>query len=159
MKNVNRLNSLLKELSRDPQLKQAIATARRRLARRHRSQLEKWVDMPLLLSAIASPFLKKKKARAFDERMEIVRFLAQVSLLVKENVFDRPEVREFIGRGARQIQLMTREGLGMILQQRKRPPAVRGSEKASESGRTERPRRESRAIHAHQTSRVRSRNA
>lgn len=116
MKNAARFSKLLKELSRDSRLKRAVAKGRRRSHAKRRSQIENLLDMCLLFSAVASRFLKKKKARALDKQMDIVYFLVQVSLLLKENIFDRPEVQEFFGRNARQIRLMVGESLGRMPQ-------------------------------------------
>jgi len=121
MKNVTRFKKLLKELSRDPRLKRVLAKSTRRSRQKRLNQIEALADMFLILSTIASGFLKKKKARVLDEQADMVYFLVQLSLLLKENVFDRPEVQEFFSRSGRQIQLMTRESLSAIKPKNKRP--------------------------------------
>jgi len=121
MKNATRLRKALKELSADPQLRQVIATARRQSREKRPSQIESLAGLYLLLAAIAARFSKKKRARALDEHIAIVRSLVQLSLLLKENVLDRPEVRTFFSRSAKQISLITRESLGLSIPKRKRP--------------------------------------
>lgn len=125
MKNATKLRKLLTELSRDPRLKRAIAKGRRRSRHEPASQIETLAEMSLLLPRIASLFLKRKKARELDKQMDVVHFLVQLSLLLKENILDRPEVRDFFNRSAKQIHMMSRESLGAIMPKRG-PIAPRG---------------------------------
>jgi len=111
MKNATRFSRLLQELSREPRLKRAIIRARRRSSK-SRSHLENLADLGVLLSTVAAQFMKKKKARALRQQTDVVHFLVQVSLLLKENVFARPEVREFFTRSARRIDRAARATLG-----------------------------------------------
>ena len=121
MKNATRLRKALKKLRADPQLRQVIATARSRSREKRPSQIESLTGLYLLVAAIAARFSKKKRARALDEHIDIVRFLVQLGLLLKENVLDRPEVRTFISRSAEQISFIARENLGLSIPKRKRP--------------------------------------
>ena len=125
MKSAARARKLLKELSRDPHLKRVIAKARRRSHGKRASPLEDLANMYFLLSSVASGFSKKKKARALDEQRDIVQFLVQVGLLLKESILDRPEVQEFFSRSAKQIRVMMRERLAMSTAKRERPAARR----------------------------------
>ena len=125
MKSAAKARKLLKELSRDPHLKRVMAKARRRPDDKRASPLEDLANMYFLLSSVASGYSKKKKARALDEQRDIVQFLVQVGLLLKENILDRPEVQEFVSRSAEQIRVMTRERLGMSTTKKKRPAARR----------------------------------
>jgi hypothetical protein len=131
MKSAAKARKLLKELSRDPHLKRVIAKARRHSTEKRASPLEQLADMYVLLSSIASSF-SKKKARALDEQRDIVQFLVQVGLLLKENILDRPEVQEFLSRSAKRIRDVTRERLGVSTPQAKRPAARRS--RASRQG-------------------------
>lgn len=97
-----------------------MATARSRSRAREDDSFASLIDAYPILRATVTGFLKKKRGRALDEQLEVVYFLLQISLLLKENVFDRPEVKEFFSRSARQIQLLTRKSLGMMMPKRKR---------------------------------------
>lgn len=125
MKSAARARKLLQELSRNPDLKRVIAKARRHSHDKRASPLEDLANTYFLLSSVASGFSKKKKARALDEQRDIVQFLVQVGLLLKENILDRPEVQEFFSRRGKQTRVRTPEGLGMNTAKRKRPAARR----------------------------------
>ena len=115
MKRGSQFNNLLKELSRDPRLKLVIANAKRHNRGGSRAKVETVTGIFLLLLATISRFAKKKRARALDELMDVVYLLVQVSLLVKENIFDRPEVKEFLSQSSRQIYLLAQECVAMVL--------------------------------------------
>ena len=70
--------------------------------------------------------MKKKKARALKEQTEIMHFLVQISLLLKENVLARPEVKEFFSRSARQIHQATRATFGVSRAKKKTTPPGAG---------------------------------
>jgi len=124
MKDGAQVRKLLKQLSRDPRVKRVIAKAKRRTRGKGRAKVETVTDTFLLLMAIASRFAKKKKARALDELMDIVYLLVQVSVLLKENIFDRPEVKEFFSQSSRQIYLLAQQCVAMVLPKTKeRRPA------------------------------------
>jgi hypothetical protein len=125
MRNATKLSKLLKALSRDPRLRKVIAQARRRSRNTLGSQVESLVNVYLALSTIASGLSKKKKARAIEEHIDLVYFLVQLGLLLKENVFDRPEVQDFFSRGVKQIYQATNASLGKVTLQRKRIRPVR----------------------------------
>ena len=130
MKNGSQFKNLLKRLARDPRLKQVIAKAKRRTRGKGGAKVETVTDMFLLLMAIASRFAKKKKARALDELMEIIYLLVQVSLLLKENIFDRPEVREFFRHSSKQIYVLAQECVAMVLPKTKGLRPMRTSRSA-----------------------------
>jgi hypothetical protein len=130
MKNASQFRKLLKQLSRDARLKRIIAKAKRRTRGKGGAKVETVTDMFLLLMAIASRFAKKKKARALDELMEIIYLLVQVSLLLKENVFDRPEVKEFFRHSSKQIYVLAQECVAMVLPKTKRLRPMRTSRPA-----------------------------
>lgn len=96
-----RFKGLVGQLSRDPRLKRAIAKARRQSRGTRTTQLENLAELYLLTLTFVSHFLRKKKARALEEHMDLVSFLVQLSLSLKENVFDRPEVKQWFARGSR----------------------------------------------------------
>jgi hypothetical protein len=111
----HKYTKLLSELSRDPRLKQGIAKARRQQRGKTEAKVEILAGMFLLVSAIASRFWKKKRARAIQEMADIAQLLVQVSLALKENVFDRPEVKKFFRQSSRQIYLFAQECVAMML--------------------------------------------
>jgi hypothetical protein len=115
MKNGGQSKNLLKKLSRDPRLKLVIAKAKRQTRGKGAAKVENVTGIFLLIMAIASRFAKKKRARAIDELMDIIYLLVQVSLVLKENIFDRPEVREFFSQSSRQIYLLAQECVAMVL--------------------------------------------
>lgn len=115
MKNGSQFTNLLKELGRDPRLKRVIAKAKRQTGGKGVAKVENVTDIFLLILAIASRFATKKKARALDEMMDVIYLLVQVSLLLKENIFDRPEVKEFFSQSSKQIYLLAQECVAMVL--------------------------------------------
>ena len=130
MKNGSQVKNLLKELSRDARLRRVIAKAKRRTRGKGGAKVETATDMLLLLMAIASRFAKKKKARALDELMEIIYLLVQVSLLLKENIFDRPEVKEFFSHRSKQVYVFAQECVAMVLPKTKGLRPMRTSRSA-----------------------------
>jgi hypothetical protein len=130
MKDGSQFRKLLKQLSRDARVKRVIVKAKRRTRGKGRAKVENVTDMFLLLMAIASRFAKKKKARALDELMEIIYLLVQISLVLKENIFDRPEVREFFRHSSKQIYLLAQECVAMVLPKTKGLRPMRTSRSA-----------------------------
>jgi hypothetical protein len=125
MKNAGQFKSLLRELGRDPRLKPVIANAKRRKVSRGGAEVEHVTGIFLLLMAVVSRFVKKKKARAIDELMDIIYMLVQVSLVLKENIFDRPEVKEFFSQSYKQIYLIAQECVATVLPKTKALRPVR----------------------------------
>jgi len=124
MKSGIQFTNLLKELSRDPRLKLVITNAKRQKRRKGGVEVESLSSIVRLVLTIASRFMKKKKARALDELMDIVYLLVQVSVVLKENVFDRPEVKEFFSQSSKQIYLLAQQCVAMVLPKTKeRRPA------------------------------------
>lgn len=115
MKKSNPLNSLVKELNRDPRLKGIVAKVKRRSRKNGVAKVENLADFFLLSLAIVSRFVSKKKARALDELMDVVYLLVQVSMLLKENVFDRPEVREFLSQRSKRVFSVARQYVDVVL--------------------------------------------
>jgi len=130
MKKGSQFENLLKDLSRDPRLKLVIAKARRQNHRKGAAQVENVTGIFLLLMAIASRFAKKKRARALDELMDIIYLLVQASLLLKENIFDRPEVKKFLSQSSKQIYLLAQACVAMVLPKTKRLRPARASRSA-----------------------------
>lgn len=118
MKKDSQFKDLLKELARDPRVKRVIGKRRSRGKRGGKIQPEAGIVLSLL--GIASRFMTKKRARAFDELVDAIYLLVQVSLLLKENVFDRPEVKRFLKQRSKQIYSLAQEYVVMIL------PSTRG---------------------------------
>ena len=128
MKKGSQFKGLLKELGRDPRLKRVIAE--RRTRGKGEAKVENVTGIVLLILAIAGRFATKKKARALDELMDIIYLLVQVSLLLKENIFDRPEVREFFRHSSKQIYLLAQECVAMVLPKTKGLRPMRTSRSA-----------------------------
>ena len=112
LKNDSQFNDLLKVLGRDPRLKRVMA--RRQIRGKGGANVEHVTDIVLLLLAIAARFATKKKARALDELMDIIFLLVQVSLLLKENIFDRPEVKKFFSQSSKEIYLLAQKYVAMV---------------------------------------------
>ena len=106
---------IAKELSRDPQLRQAIVKARNKTRGKGVRRVDNAAGVALLLLGIASRFTKKRKARALDEAMDVVYLLVQVSIVLKENVFDRPEVKKFFRQSFRQVYSLAQQFVAMVL--------------------------------------------
>jgi len=115
MKNTKKYRKLLKELSQDPQLKQVIAKVARRPRGKGGAKVETATSVFVLLSTIASRFSKKKRARTIEDMADLVQFLVQLSLLIKENIFDRPEVKKFFRQRSKEMYVIVRDWLSMIL--------------------------------------------
>jgi hypothetical protein len=118
LKKDSQFKDLLKELARDPRVKRVIGKRRSRGKRGGKIQPEAGIVLALL--GIASRFMTKKRARAFDELVDAIYLLVQVSLLLKENVFDRPEVQRFFRQKSKQIYSLAQEYVAVIL------PSTRG---------------------------------
>jgi hypothetical protein len=119
MKDGSQSKNLLNELGRDPQLLRAIAKAKHQVRGKGRAKVETATGVVLLLLAIAARFASKKKARAIDELRDVIYLLVQVSLLLKENIYDRPEVKEFFIQRSKQIYLLAQECVAMVLPKKK----------------------------------------
>ena len=115
MQNASQVKNLLRELGRDPRLKPVIANAKRRKGNKGGAEVEQVTSIFLFLMAVVSRFVKKKKARSIDGLMDIIYLLVQVSLVLKENIFDRPEVKEFFSQSYKQIYLMAQQCVAMVL--------------------------------------------
>ena len=113
LKNDRQFKDVLKELRRDPRVKRVMA--KRQSRGKGGRKIEGVTDIVLVLLAIASRFVTKKKARAIDELMDIIYLLLQVSLLLKENIFDRPEVKEFLSQSSKEIYLLAQKYVAMVL--------------------------------------------
>jgi hypothetical protein len=123
LKNDSQFKHLLKELSRDPRLKRVIAKSRSR--GKQGGKIERAADIVLALLGIAARFTTKKRARALDELMDAIYLLVQVSFLLKENVFDRPEVQRFFRQRSRQIYSLAEQYVAVILPRTKGPRRIR----------------------------------
>ena len=121
MKKNQDFRKLLKELGRDPRVKRVISKAKRQIRRKGAAKVENFTDLLLFGLAIGSRFLSKKKARALDDAMDIVYPLVQISLLLKENIFDRPEVKEFFNHQSKQVSLFAQHVVARILGKELRP--------------------------------------
>lgn len=123
MRKRSQVNHLVKRLSRDPRLRRVIHKAKLR-QKNGTGKIEGLGDLFLLSLAVASRFVSKRKARTLDELMEIVYLLVVVSLILKENVFDRPEVKEFFSQNYKRVSSVYREYVDRILSRIKKGEKV-----------------------------------
>jgi hypothetical protein len=86
--------SLLKKLSEDPKLREAIRAIGKN-SDKNFAALSQGLASTLLL---AGRFVGKGRMRTLANVIDAAVFLVSLSLLIKQNVFDRPEVREFFSR-------------------------------------------------------------
>ena len=107
--------NIAKELGRDPRLKQAITTARSKTRGKEIRRVDEATGIALSLLGIASRLSKRKKARALEEVMDVIYLLVQVSIVLKENVFDRPEVKKFFSQSFRQVYSLAQQFVAMVL--------------------------------------------
>lgn len=127
MKKVATLRTLTKKLSRDPELKEAMRRAGRRPRGRDRARVEQATGLLSLLLGIASRFSKKKKAKALDELKDAINLLVEASLLLKENVLDRPDVKRFFKQRSKEVYRFAQECMEMVMPKKGRQIAkVRG---------------------------------
>jgi hypothetical protein len=125
MKKAMGFANLVKKSGRDPQLKRAVAGVRRKTRGKAVARAENATGIVRLLLGIASRLAKKKNARVLDEAMDAIHLLSQVSIALKENVFDRPEVKKFFSKGFRQIYSSAQELVGADLPKTKRARLTR----------------------------------
>lgn len=127
LKGTKEFTKILRELGRDRRVKRAIIKARREIRRNGKEKAGSFAGFFLLIMAIAFRVLRRKKARAIEELIDILFLLVQVSLLLKENVFDRPEVRAFFSQHYKQISSISQEYVAMLLAKAKefRPTNIR----------------------------------
>ena len=112
--------NIAKELSRDPRLKQAIAKTRRKNRGEGVRRVENATGIILLLLGIASRFSKRTRARALDEAMDVISLLVQVSIVLKENIFDRPQVKKVFSQSLRPIYFLAQQLVALALPKTKR---------------------------------------
>ena len=86
---------LLKKLSSDPKIKEAIRQASEQATSASHFKAQSAMGLIKYLLKYTATFLGKKKAQKFNEYSEYVVVLITVSLILKKNIFDRPEVKEF----------------------------------------------------------------
>ena len=108
MKKAPTFRTLAKELSRDPRLKKVMARAGRQPRGRDRAKVEQVTGLLSVMLTVASRFSKKKRARAIEDLRDAIDLLVQASLLLKENVFDRPEVKRFFKQRSKELYSFAR---------------------------------------------------
>lgn len=86
-----RFKKLISDLSRDPKLREAInkINEKSRLGQ-HVKALRDFLPFVAKLSRLGG-----KKTAALGEHLSLIVFLFEISILVKKNVFERPEVQRF----------------------------------------------------------------
>jgi len=85
--------SLLKKLSQDPKVRDAILTIGRFGDKPDFMALPQGLAKTLLF---AGRYVGKSRMRTVANFIDAAVFLISLSLLIKQNVFDRPEVQEFL---------------------------------------------------------------
>jgi hypothetical protein len=110
MSSKTEFKSLLKKLSEDPKLREAIQSITEN--DKNFAALSKGLATTLLF---AGRFVGKGRMRTFIGFIDAAVFLIYLSLMIKQNVFDKPEVREFIkkvwkdiGKTANQLATVAR---------------------------------------------------
>lgn len=88
-----RLRELLVTLSKDPKVKNALSTLKAKS--NGSNKVNSFKELFIHLLRLSSKFLGKKKARFLEEWIDAAELLISLSLVLKENIFDRPEVRAF----------------------------------------------------------------
>ena len=91
MKFKTEFKTLIKKLSQDPNLREAIDTMGR-MKNKDFAVLPQAIGTALLF---AGRFAGKGRMRSVTNFVDAALFLISLSLLIKQNVFDRPEVQEF----------------------------------------------------------------
>lgn len=81
---------LVVRLSQDPKIKVAMEGIRENTGGQHPQLGMLWQVL-----TISGRFVAKRRSRAVAEVIDVITFLVTLSLIVKQNVFDRPEVREY----------------------------------------------------------------
>lgn len=127
MKNASGFGKLVKDLRRDPRVKKAVAKAVRQSRDPDIKKVEDVTGIAVLMMKIASSFAKKKKARAIEEAMDMIYLLVQVSIVLKENLFDRPEVKKFFSESFRQIYTAAEQVVTMVLPKAKVKTRTKGA--------------------------------
>lgn len=97
MKNLKskQIIQLLADLSKDKNIKLALDKVKSEYRNESQEQINSFKDLLVVIFRISTKFIGKKKARVLEETLDAVGILIQISLLIKTNVFDRPEVRLF----------------------------------------------------------------
>lgn len=90
----NEFKNLVKKLSEDPKLREAIHTIGKN-SDKNFAAISQGIATTLLL---AGRFVGKGRMRQVTAIIDVAVFLISLSLLIKQNVFDRPEVRAFFAK-------------------------------------------------------------
>lgn len=86
---------LLNKLSSDPKVKAAIDSAKSEAFKSSDYQATSILDLISYLMKYSGSFIGKKKAEKLTEYTGYLVFIITVSMILKKNLFDRPEVKEF----------------------------------------------------------------
>lgn len=91
-----RFKKLLKKLAEDPKVRAALQTSQ--LKNENSRKVQNFKDLFRQVIGIGARVLGRKRARLIADWVDLVSVLVDLSLILKENVFDRPEVRSFFGQ-------------------------------------------------------------
>ena len=99
MKVSKNLKELIQLMRKDEKLKRAVDQVLKGSTTQDTIQKARSAtDFLVTLVKMSSKFLGKRLANRWIELLEILSFIVQVSLLLKTNVIDRPEVRDFLAK-------------------------------------------------------------
>ncbi len=87
--------NLLKKLSTDPRVKAAIDAAKEEATKSSEFQATSALGLIGYLFKYSASFLGRKRAGKLSELTGNLVFLITISMILKRNLFDRPEVKEF----------------------------------------------------------------
>ena len=118
MKRPKQFKDILQKLAREPQVKEALTKARRQM--RRKGKAENLTGALLLALAVATRFVSRKKRRAVDDLMDSIFLLLEISLLLKENIFDRPEVKKFFRLRSKKVSVFVEKNMAAILARTKK---------------------------------------
>ena len=88
---------LLTELSQDPQLRAAVQNAKLKYQERGKYQVDDIRQLVSVILRVGSKFFGRQRSRVLAEAIDAMTLIVDISLIVKANVFDRPEVKKFFG--------------------------------------------------------------
>lgn len=90
-----RIKELIKKLSADPKIKSAMAELKANSNAENAYYSKSFLDLMVYILKASGGFLGKRKAKVIIEVVEVTGFVISISLILKKNLFDRPEVRQY----------------------------------------------------------------
>jgi hypothetical protein len=90
-----KFKALLSELSKDESVRKAISDLKSSANAENIYYAQSVWDLLKQILKLSAKFLNKQKLKRLTEIIDIVMFLVSLSLILKQNIFDRPEVKQF----------------------------------------------------------------